>query len=241
MNCEWCEAHVNYYLDGELSESDCAAIEKHFDACAACAEMRVDYSAILNCCLEVRNQPDSPPNPQALWLRISNLIEGEQSALAARDVQLQPAPANGFVTRWLNQNWQLSSQQLASAVLGTIVITALVTVIAVQQSSNAPINAATIFGSPASPAKPSHNNVLDSRLQEQQAAIQYWQNRVEQRKRQWNQHLRDAFDRNLRELDTIVAEQERQLQVNPHDEVSEEMLNSALSDKMELLREFADL
>jgi hypothetical protein len=39
----------------------------------------------------------------------------------------------------------------------------------------------------------------------------------------------------------IVAEQEKQLQVNPHDEVSEEMLNSALSDKMELLREFADL
>jgi anti-sigma factor RsiW len=234
MNCEWCEAHVNYYLDGELSESDCAAIEKHFEICAPCADLRADYSAILNCCLEVRNQPDSPPNPLALWLIISNLIESEQSAISAREIQLQPATANGFAARWLNQNWQLSSQQLASAVLGTVVITALVTFIAVQQNSNAPVN--VLRSTTSASGKQPHSKVL-----EQQAAIQYWQNRVEQRKHQWNQHLRDAFDRNLQELDMIVAEQEKQLQVNPHDEVSEEMLNSALSDKMELLREFADL
>ena len=255
MNCEWCQAHVNEYLDGELSEQDCAAIENHFEICAPCAVLRADFSAILNCCLEVRNAPDSPPNSQALWLRISNLIEGEQSALVHKEPQLQPAHANGgFAARWLNQNWQLSSHQLASAVLGTVVITALVTVVALQQNStaNAPAFSASTaqqtgmmsqvlsgFGFTKVAEKP--HNGIDARLQEQQIAIDYWQRRVEQRKRQWNQHLRDAFDRNLQELDMIVAEQEKQLQVNPHDEVSEEMLNSALSDKMELLREFADL
>lgn len=255
MNCEWCEAHINEYLDGELTERDRAAIENHFEICAPCAVLRADFSAILNCCLEVRNAPDSPPNSQALWLRISNLIEGEQSALLHKEPQLQPAPANGFVTRWLNQSWQLSSQQLASAVLGTVVITALITVVALQQSSmqsaQSSFSASTAqkpgmmsqvlsgFGFTNVAEKPQIHS--DKRLQEQQIAIDYWQRRVEQRKRQWNQHLRDAFDRNLRELDLIVAEQERQLQVNPHDEVSEEMLNSALSDKMELLREFADL
>ncbi len=254
MNCEWCEAHINEYLDGELSERDCAAIENHFEICAPCAVLRADYSAILNCCLEVRTTPDSPPNSQALWLRISNLIESEQSALVPKDAQLQPAAANGFVTRWLNQSWQLSSQQLASAVLGTVVITALITVVALQQNSrtNAPTISASAAQQPGlmsqvlggfgftnvaeKPQKP-----INARVQEQQIAIEYWEQRVEHRKRQWNHHLRDAFDRNLRELDTIVAEQEKQLQVNPHDEVSEEMLNSALNDKMELLREFADL
>jgi hypothetical protein len=255
MNCEWCEAHINEYLDGELTERDCAAIENHFEICTPCAVLRADFSAILNCCLEVRNAPDSPPNSQALWLRISNLIEGEKSALVHKEPQLQPATVSGgFATRWLNQSWQLSSQQLASAVLGTIVITALITVVALQQNSktNAPnLSASTAqqsglmsqvlssFSFTNEAEKPTKK--LDVRLQEQQIAIDYWQRRVEQRKRQWNQHLRDAFDRNLRELDMIVAEQERQLQVNPHDEVSEEMLNSALSDKMELLREFADL
>lgn len=253
MNCEWCQARVNDYLDGELTERDCAAIERHFEICPACALLRTDFSAILNCCLEVRNQPDAPPNSQALWLRISNLIESEQSALAHKESPLQTAPA-GFVTRWLNQNWQLSSQQLASAVLGTVVITALITVVAIQQNSapTAPPMSASAIQQPGvvtqvlsgfgfTNVAQKTKNGYDVRLREQQIAIDYWQRRVEQRKQQWNLHLRDAFDRNLRELDTIVAEQEKQLQVNPYDEVSEEMLNSALSDKMELLREFADL
>jgi hypothetical protein len=254
MNCEWCQAHVNDYLDGELTERDCAAIENHFEICASCAVLRHDFSAILNCCLEVRNQPDAPPNSQALWLRISNLIESEQSALVHKELPLQPATANGFASRWLQQNWQLSSHQLASAVLGTVVITALITVVALQHNSapSAPALSASAtqqsgvvtqvlsgFGFNNVAQKP--KNGYEVRLQEQQIAIDYWQRRVEHRKQQWNQHLRDAFDRNLHELDTIVAEQEKQLQVNPYDEVSEEMLNSALSDKMELLREFADL
>lgn len=257
MNCEWCEAHINEYLDGELCEKERAAIENHFEICPPCGSLRAEFSAILNCCLEVRNLPDAPPNSQALWLRISNLIEGEQSALVHKEPQLQVAAASGgFVTRWLNQSWQLSSQQLASAVLGTVVITALITVVVLQQNSSpsAPkLSAASAaqksgvmsqvlsgFGF-TNVAEKSHNGAVDARLQDQQIAIEYWERRVEQRKMQWNQHLRDAFDRNLRELDNIVAEQERQLQTNPHDEVSEEMLNSALSDKMELLREFADL
>lgn len=257
MNCEWCEAYINDYLDGELSERDRAAIENHFEICPPCEALQAEFSAILNCCLEVRNAPDAPPNSQALWLRISNLIEGEQSALVHKEPQLQPAHANGFAARWLNQNWQLSSQQLASAVLGTVVITALITVVVLQQNSTATapsFSAASAsqqtgvmsqvlsgFGFTNAAEKTAHNGAFDARLRDQQIAIDYWERRVEQRKRQWNEHLRNAFDRNLRELDNIVAEQERQLQANPHDEVSEEMLNSALSDKMELLREFADL
>jgi aryl-alcohol dehydrogenase-like predicted oxidoreductase len=78
-------------------------------------------------------------------------------------------------------------------------------------------------------------------MRKQRLAIEYWNQRVEQRKAYWNQQMREAFDRNMSVIDQAVNYSRDELNRNPHDEVSEEMLNSALNDKMELLREFADL
>jgi hypothetical protein len=52
--------------------------------------------------------------------------------------------------------------------------------------------------------------------------------------------VRDAFDRNITALDRAVDESKQQLMQNPHDEVSEEMLNAALTEKMELLKDFSE-
>jgi hypothetical protein len=41
--------------------------------------------------------------------------------------------------------------------------------------------------------------------------------------------------------DGTVSEAMRRLNQNPHDEVSEDVLNSALNDKIALLKEFGDL
>ena len=147
---------------------------------------------------------------------------------------------------------------MASAVLATVVVTALVTVVAFQQQN--PTQASpqlssvsagnqqgmmsqvwSNFGYQTAAEKQPARGVYESRLKDQQVAIEYWQQRVEQRKRQWNQHLREAFDRNVRELDAVVAEYMQQLERNPHDDVSEEMLDSAINDKMALLREFSEL
>ena len=77
-------------------------------------------------------------------------------------------------------------------------------------------------------------------LRPHQASMQYWQQRVEQRKASWNPRMRASFDRSLTVLDEAVSESLTDLRQNPHDEVAEEMLNSALRDKMELLREFGE-
>jgi hypothetical protein len=53
--------------------------------------------------------------------------------------------------------------------------------------------------------------------------------------------MREAFDRNLNEIDQTVNEYTLILQENPQDELSSEMLDSTLNDKMELLRAFSDL
>jgi hypothetical protein len=79
------------------------------------------------------------------------------------------------------------------------------------------------------------------RIKEQKVLIEYWNQRVQTRRHQWNQKLREAFERNLNEIDQAVAEYEKLLQENPYDEISSEMLDSAVREKLELLQEFAQL
>jgi hypothetical protein len=79
------------------------------------------------------------------------------------------------------------------------------------------------------------------RLWQQRQAIEYWNQRVELNKARWSQNMRDTFDRNLKVIDQAVNDSLSELNRNPHDEVSEEMLNAALNEKLALLREFSDL
>ena len=53
--------------------------------------------------------------------------------------------------------------------------------------------------------------------------------------------MRDAFDRNLNEIDQTVTEYNMILQKDPQDDLTGEMLDSTLNDKMTLLRDFSDL
>jgi hypothetical protein len=52
--------------------------------------------------------------------------------------------------------------------------------------------------------------------------------------------MRASFDRSISVLDESVNDSLTDLRQNPHDEVAEEMLHSALRDKIELLREFGE-
>ncbi len=73
-----------------------------------------------------------------------------------------------------------------------------------------------------------------------QVDIDYWNQRIEKRKANWNPRMRDAFERSMVVIEDAVNDSHGELARNPHDEVSEEMLNAALRDKMELLREFSE-
>jgi hypothetical protein len=82
---------------------------------------------------------------------------------------------------------------------------------------------------------------LEDRYRQQQQAIAYWNDRVEMNKARWSSQMRETFDRNMSVIDAAVNDSMKQLRQNPHDEVSEEILNDALNDKVALLKEFADL
>jgi len=53
--------------------------------------------------------------------------------------------------------------------------------------------------------------------------------------------MREVFDRNMGVIDQTVATSLEELKKNPHDEISEQMLNESLNDKLALLKEFSDL
>jgi len=82
---------------------------------------------------------------------------------------------------------------------------------------------------------------VSSRTWQQQQAISYWNQRIEVNRVRWSQDMRDTFDRNMKVIDQAVNDSMSELNRNPHDEISAEMLNAALNEKLALLKEFSDL
>jgi hypothetical protein len=53
--------------------------------------------------------------------------------------------------------------------------------------------------------------------------------------------MQEKFDKNLNIINESVNDYTRILQQDPNDEITGEMLDSAMDEKMQLLREFAEL
>lgn len=248
MNCEKCQELLSDFLDGLLTDEEHLAVSAHMEECLGCFHVRRELDEIVSYCRETRGQYEAPPNERALWLRIRNTIESQPSALAAGAAasSSQRGRRFGLWQRWMDRQWELTLPQLAAAVSVIIIAVALGTAFSLQQVRNSSQDApqATTAGNmqPGSSSQglTALTSDVDDRVRRQQIAIDYWYERVSQRKRRWNPQLREAFERNLSVLDQAVEDSRQRLKSNPHDEISEEMLNAALNDKMELLKEFSD-
>jgi anti-sigma factor RsiW len=240
MNCEKCQELLSDFLDGVLTDEEHLALGAHMEECLECFHVRQELDEIVSFCRETRGQYDAPPNERALWLRIRNTIESQPLALTAQASMsgARRRPSLRWWSRWMDRQWELTLPQLAAAVSVIIIAVALGTAFSLQQVKNTQSSTSAQDAS-ASSIKALATDV-DDRVRRQQVAIDYWYERVSQRKRRWNPQLREAFERNLGVLDQAVEDSRQRLKANPHDEISEEMLNAALNDKMELLKEFSD-
>jgi hypothetical protein len=232
MNCEQYQDVLSDFIDGSLAPEDHNNVTAHLSVCGVCTEARNDLDTIVGFCLEYRGEYEAVPNESALWHRISNLIEVE-----LRAVSPEPIPANaGWWFRLMNRSWQLSFPQLAAAATVIIIAVSLFTVVGVRA-----LNFSGSGLSTAGLTLPPRGADVKERFRQQQQVIAYWNERVELNKARWNPQMRETFDKNMSVIDTAVNDSMRQLTQNPHDEVSEEILNAALNDKVELLKEFAAL
>ena len=253
MNCEKCHELVSDFLDGTLIGENQALFSKHLEDCLSCANVREDINAIVSVARQVNEYDTAPPNERALWLRIRNTIESERGAeQSAARASVASAPVRESLwSRWMNKRLELSLPQLAATVSMIVVTVALATAFGLQglRSSSAEPFGTGLADSRATGAGVVSPNpdgltldaVLEDRVGQQKMNIDYWKQRIEHRKTRWNPRMRDTFERNMSVIDQAVEDSLMELKRNPHDAVSEEMLNAALREKMELLREFSEL
>lgn len=229
MNCEKCQELIHDLLDGTISRSDELSLNTHLERCLDCDNVRQDLSSILSYCQTQRGEYEAPPNPHALWLRIRNVIEAENSAVISK---VSTTQQKSFLKDLFSRSWELSFPQLAGFTAAVVLCVALVTVVGIRRwGTNPPVETAPRFEA---------SNV-NERVWQRQQVINYWNQRVELNKARWSSEMRETFERNLQVIDQAVSHSLNELNRNPHDEISEQMLNESLNDKLALLKEFSDL
>jgi len=229
MNCEQCQELIHDLIEGSISQRDEFTLNTHLKDCLDCDSVRQDLTSILTFCQTHRGEYEAPLNEHALWLRIRNVIEAENGhRVAAQTATRRPS----FLGRLMGQTWELSLPQLASLTAAVVLLVSLTTVVGLRRWGSEDV-------SPVPQVQASSN--VNDRIWQRRQAINYWNQRVETNKARWSPEMRETFDRNLRVIDEAVANSLNELNKNPHDEVSEQMLNESLNDKLALLKEFSDL
>jgi hypothetical protein len=246
MNCEKCQELFSDFMDDAMSDAERATFSAHLEECLQCFNVHAELNSIVSFCRENRGQYDAPPNETALWLRIRNTVEGGTFAAAA-SIQ-DPTRRESWWSRMMGRSWELSFPQMAMAVVAIVVFASLATVFGLRGLKNNPGTVSTnLNGSGSQAVALTGTNNGGSKVFEpkdrlwQQQEINYLTQVVDQHKAHWNPQVRMDFERNLNLLDETVSDSLNKLSQHPHDDVTEEMLNSALNDKMQLLKEFSDL
>jgi hypothetical protein len=250
MNCEKCQDLISEYIDGELDAVISFEVQTHIEFCNECSEICVDFSQILaKCDFSETPETEAPKvNSQAIWCRINNAIETEVKPELAKIEEEKIANRSWFEKLYRN-SLRLSFSQTVSAVVFVAVISSLLTLVGIRNYSTSNELTVNAEMSPNLVERllgrigviETSRETREKKVKQQEELISYWNQRVEARKAQWNSHLREAFERNLKEIDQVVYEYSVVLEENPQDELSGEMLDSALSEKMELLRGFSEL
>lgn len=233
MNCEKCQELLSDYLDGTLGYSEHAAVGAHVAGCPVCEAARVDFHSIIAVAREARGQLFAPADEHALWLRVLDTVEAE--SLPARVPDAERPVAEGFWSRLFGRRFELSLPQLAAGVAALVVAVASATTFAVRGTGTGERgNGVAVRRVVSDEFYPR------TYLEQHKASLNYWEQRVQARKASWNPRMRASFDRSVHVLDETVSDSLNDLRQNPHDEIAEEMLNSALRDKIELMREFGE-
>jgi predicted anti-sigma-YlaC factor YlaD len=236
MDCEKCSDLLGDFLDGTLEGDDRTLFSTHLEECLSCGCVRDEIRTIVSVAADSREHFVAPPNERALWLRVRNTIEAElstqqKSSAAAAGASVARQARENFLARLMNKRWALSLPQLTAAVVAIVVGVSVITTVGMQRL------AADQAAKPETASVPGAKKLNHDQL----VAIEYLMERVKERKARWNPRMREAFDRNLDIIDATVSDSLKELNESPHDEISEEALNAALRDKMELLREFSEL
>ncbi len=230
MNCETCQELIHDLVDGSISRSDEFTLNTHLKDCLDCESVRQDLASIVGFCQTRRGEYEAPPNEQALWLRIRNVIEAEQPGISVATID-DPKPS--FWERLMGRSWELSLPQLAALTVAIVMLVSLTTVVGLRR-----------FGTdvPSTPANAqAEASNVSERIWQRQQVINYWTQQAQMNKARWTPEMREKFERGLRDIDETVTTSLDELKKNPHDELWEQAVNESLNNKLTLLQTYAKL
>ena len=230
-------------MDNELDEAMSMSVQTHLSLCVECGKVCEDFAVILDSCLSENPSEIIPPNSQALWCRINNIIESE----VKHEPVVLPEPVKGRFGRsftfsqvgaggpFRDRRHQSLSRSSASGIIMK--------------------PAGDDYTSRSSTSQTTFEKVLSKvglveTPQQARGFVGFGNSKLRsiigtnassQNEYQWDKKMRDAFDRNLNEIDQAVNEYTLILEKDPQDDLSGEMLDSTMNEKMNLLREFSEL
>jgi anti-sigma-K factor RskA len=218
MICTKCQELLSDYIDGALELGEQVSIERHLADCEPCRAMRDDLLQIVHFSHQLPLQAPA----SSLWPRI-------QSDLTELRPRLWDRPLRWWA-RIRSFNFNLSVPQMIAGA-ATLVIVISIGVI-VSRRDDPAVNSDT--ATRLSQVTPLSN----ADLQQLEKQISKLSDSVEQRKESWDPELRIAFERNLFYVDQTLVECRHQLNNNPADDVSQELMLNAYREKVRLLEGF---
>ena len=218
MICTKCQELLSDYIDGALELGEQVSIERHLADCEPCRAMRDDLLQIVHFSHQLPLQAPA----SSLWPRIQSDIGYLRPGFWARPLR--------WWARVRSFNFNLSVPQMIAGA-ATLVIVISIGVI-VSRRDTPPVNSDN--ATRLSQVTPLSN----ADLQQLEKQISKLSDSVEQRKESWDPELRIAFERNLLYVDQTLVECRHQLNDNPADDVSQELMLNAYREKVRLLEGF---
>lgn len=220
MVCKQYQELISDYIDGSLELGEQTQIERHLADCESCRAVRDDLLQIVHFSHQL---PQHAPSG-AVWSRIeADVLEDRGSWF--RTVSWWA---------WLKtRHFNLSLPQMAATAAAVVIAVSAVVLVSRQDAAqnNARVVAPGSLGIEANP-------LSNPDFQQLEKQINRLSETVEQRKVEWNPELRSAFERNLLYVDQCLAECRHQLNNNPTDDVSQELMLNAYREKVRLLEGF---
>src|SRR5918995_3949143 len=102
MNCEACQELIHDLIDGSISRTDESTLNTHLKECLDCESVRQDLESIVGFCRTQRGHYEAPPNEQALWLRIRNVVEAENPSRFA----VKNESRGSFLGGLMGRSWE---------------------------------------------------------------------------------------------------------------------------------------
>lgn len=221
MVCKQCEELISDYIDGTLELGEQAQIERHLADCEPCRAVRDDLLQIVHFSHQL---PLHAPSG-AVWTRIQDDVAQQ------RGRWFRAFPWWTWLkTRHIN----LSLPQMAATAAALVIAVSTAVLFSRQEEPTQTSTRAGDVGTSGLDANPLSN----ADLQQIEKQINRLSESVELRKVEWDPELRSAFERNLLYIDQCLAECRHQLNDNPADGMSRELMLNAYREKVRLLEGF---